>query len=168
MFKILSRDEWDGWRGYFCPLYSVGAGGVNRVEDVMLVQFLLNRAAVGIALEEHEKNDPYGNPGDIKYKQILVDGICGPQTKQAIRNFQSLGKKAGQPLTVDGRIDSPCCLTDFYAATFLVANKFQPHITENVDLDRLVTMYSGMPALLKYALRATVDAYRQDAEAMAA
>jgi peptidoglycan hydrolase-like protein with peptidoglycan-binding domain len=168
MFKILSREEWDGWRGYFCPLFSVGAGGVNRVEDVMLVQFLLNRAAIGIAIEEHQQTDPYGDPSNIKYKQILIDGICGPQTKQAIRNFQSKGKKAGQPLTVDGRIDSPCCLSDIYAATFLVANKFQPHITDNVILDTLVTQYSEMPALLKFALKDTVETFRLDSEAVAA
>lgn len=65
---------------------SVGAGGVNRSEDVRTVQGLLNRvpAARGGAAPPLE-----------------VDGLCGPLTRAAILRFQSMRV----PQAADGRID---------------------------------------------------------------
>ena len=54
-------------------LASVGAKGVNRTDDVITVQDLLNNVP--------EKE---GGP-KVKLK---IDGICGPKTKSAIQNFQ--------------------------------------------------------------------------------
>lgn len=65
---------------------SVGSGGVNDVMDVSVVQYLLNRASarIGVPLE-----------------LIDVDGIMGPETLAAIREFQ----KRFFPKRVDGRVD---------------------------------------------------------------
>jgi peptidoglycan hydrolase-like protein with peptidoglycan-binding domain len=64
---------------------SVGLGGTNQRNDVLMVQKLLN--AVPIAK---------GGPAP----QLVVDGLCGPKTGGAIQKFQSVN--TGFP---DGRID---------------------------------------------------------------
>ena len=66
--------------------FSVGSGGVNDLMDVSVVQYLLNGASarVGIPLE-----------------LIEVDGIMGPETLAAIREFQ----QRYFPKRVDGRVD---------------------------------------------------------------
>lgn len=65
---------------------SVGSGGVNDSMDVSVVQYLLNRASARI-----------GTPLEL----IEVDGIIGPETLAAIRQFQ----KRFFPKRVDGRVD---------------------------------------------------------------
>jgi hypothetical protein len=65
---------------------SVGAGGVNRAADVRTVQDLLNNV-----------NPARGGPVPL----LVVDGLCGPKTNAAIRNFQT---KQQLPV-VDGRAD---------------------------------------------------------------
>lgn len=58
---------------------SVGAGGVNQAADVRVVQDLLNRATGS---------------------HLAVDGDCGPQTREAITEFQK-----GFLAKPDGRVD---------------------------------------------------------------
>jgi hypothetical protein len=58
---------------------SVGIGGTNTMPDVRVVQDLLNR---------------------VSSAHLSVDGTCGPQTQNAIRQYQS--HLQGRP---DGRID---------------------------------------------------------------
>lgn len=65
---------------------SVGVGGANRADDVRTVQELLN-----------DVTPPRGGPVPL----LVVDGLCGPKTNAAIRNFQS---KQQLPV-VDGRAD---------------------------------------------------------------
>jgi len=60
-------------------LNSVGASGLNRYDDVRVVQLLLTQKGV--------------NPG-------VVDGLCGPRTVHAILDFQA--QFLSQP---DGRVD---------------------------------------------------------------
>jgi peptidoglycan hydrolase-like protein with peptidoglycan-binding domain len=65
--------------------HPVGEGGSNRKDDVAIVQQLLNRARV--------KNNVPQEPLD-------VDGIVGPKTLAAIREFQTQFCSV-----VDGRVD---------------------------------------------------------------
>lgn len=72
---------------------SVGAGGANRPQDVIKVQNLLNqnRARVPDA------------------REITVDGLVGPETIDAIINFQRHVVGLSNP---DGRVDpDPAPLT---------------------------------------------------------
>lgn len=62
---------------------SVGRGGINRAEDVRLVQHLLNNTI--------------GTTGGIL---LVVDGIAGPKTAAAIELYQ---RRNG--LATDGRVD---------------------------------------------------------------
>ena len=64
---------------------SVGQGGLNKPADVMTVQFLLNCV-------------PVSQGGPIK--DLAVDGIIGPKTILAIRQFQKT-----QFGWADGRVD---------------------------------------------------------------
>jgi peptidoglycan hydrolase-like protein with peptidoglycan-binding domain len=66
--------------------FPVGSGGVNEVMDVSVVQYLLNRACarVGVPLE-----------------LIEVDGVMGPETLAAIREFQ----ERYSPKRVNGRVE---------------------------------------------------------------
>lgn len=66
--------------------FSVGSGGINERMDVSVVQYLLNRASARV-----------GTPLNL----IDVDGLMGPETLAAIREFQ----KKFFPKRVDGRID---------------------------------------------------------------
>jgi peptidoglycan hydrolase-like protein with peptidoglycan-binding domain len=63
----------------------VGQNSVNQPVDVMLIQYLLNCVPAG-----------YGGPS----VELVVDGIVGPKTLQAIRHFQWV-----QLRFVDGRVD---------------------------------------------------------------
>ncbi len=78
----------DGSRGVATATISasVGVGGVNRAADVRTVQQLLN-----------EVTPPRGGPVPL----LVEDGLCGPKTNAAIRNFQTKQKLP----TIDGRAD---------------------------------------------------------------
>lgn len=65
---------------------SVGVGGANRADDVRTVQQLLN-----------DVSPARGGPVPV----LVVDGLCGPKTNTAIRNFQT---KQQLPV-VDSRAD---------------------------------------------------------------
>jgi hypothetical protein len=64
---------------------SVGVRGINRPQDVGIVQFLLNRASA---------------QRGVPKEQIDVDGIFGPETLAALREFQKKYLK-----TVDGLVE---------------------------------------------------------------
>lgn len=66
--------------------HAVGAGGVNRRPDVMLIQILLNLAY------------PTGSAEPL----LKVDGMAGPRTAKAIRQFQGDAIAMMHP---DGRVD---------------------------------------------------------------
>jgi peptidoglycan hydrolase-like protein with peptidoglycan-binding domain len=66
-------------------IHSVGEGGANQKKDVAIVQLLLNRVRSRI-----------GVPSD----RLEVDGIVGPRTLTAIREFQQRFTDV-----VDGRVD---------------------------------------------------------------
>ena len=81
---------------------SVGQGGLNKSADVMTVQFLLNCVPVS-----------QGGPP----KELAVDGLVGPKTVLAIRQFQTT-----QFGWCDGRVDP-----EQYGGTTIVAlNTFDP------------------------------------------
>ena len=67
---------------------SVGAGGMNRQADVRTVQALLN----GVP-------QPWGGP----MPRLAEDGLVGPKTNTAIRNFQRV--QLGTIFTPDSRVD---------------------------------------------------------------
>ena len=64
---------------------SVGSGGANRATDVAVIQYLLDCV-------------PASRGGPTP--ELAIDGLCGPKTNAAIRNFQ---RANGCPQ--DGRID---------------------------------------------------------------
>jgi hypothetical protein len=72
---------------------SVGAGGKNVHDDVMLVQALLNRARKGT----HQ-----GRVIGTYYEALAEDGKCGDKTLHAIKLFQK--HVAGMPIP-DSRVD---------------------------------------------------------------
>jgi hypothetical protein len=79
---------------FFVIDYSVGRAGQNRIDDVQLVQILLNRvidmreAEIGLnpGVGYKRMTDPAGRP----IAKLLVDGMCGPKTCEAILAFQRL------------------------------------------------------------------------------
>ena len=66
---------------------SVGRGGVNRPADVTIIQNLLNKVA-----------PTSGGPS----ARLMVDGLCGAKTNEAIRKFQI---RHFGPGGADGRVD---------------------------------------------------------------
>jgi hypothetical protein len=73
--------------------HSVGNGGSNRKGDVQMIQFLLNVIHL----------DP-GNSFRMP-SLLLIDGVCGPRTLDAIRGYQEAKKEDDFPLvTVDGLV----------------------------------------------------------------
>lgn len=66
---------------------SVGKGGVNLKNDVMVVQALLNKVGA-----------PSGGPAPA----LMVDGLCGMKTTTAIRTFQL---RWFGPAGADSRVD---------------------------------------------------------------
>lgn len=67
-----------------CIQQSVGQGGINAQQDVVIVQVLLN----------------FNRP--VPLAQLLTDGLSGPSTIAAIQEFQSRVLKLAAP---DGRVD---------------------------------------------------------------
>src|SRR4051812_33550098 len=68
---------------------AVGPNSPNRRDDVMLVQFLLS------SILGTRPNSP----------TVAIDGVCGPITSRAIREFQQLARGRGRPCVLDGRVD---------------------------------------------------------------
>ncbi len=86
---------------------SVGKGGRNRAEDVLVVQYLLNCVS-----------SKQGGPT----KELVLDGLCGSLTESAIVRFQS--KSAG---FADGRVDAG-------GPTFHTLLGFDPYPHQNLNL----------------------------------
>src|SRR5215510_2823866 len=95
--------------------HSVGKKGRNRHDDVQVVQFLLNSANhQGVSFFE----------GAMK-SDLVVDGICGPLTLDAIASYQkTINKGAGvKDMVEDGTVNA------IQATTFTRGNSvFTPTI----------------------------------------
>jgi hypothetical protein len=82
----------------FLPYYnvdaSVGNGGTNFYEDVLLVQFMLTRIA---------EKPPHPLPPPSTF--LGWDGIATPVLVEWIIWFQKSTKAVGESIIVDGRID---------------------------------------------------------------
>ena len=75
--------------------HSVGKGGSNRHDDVLLIQFLLNVAHL-------DTPNTFSLPG-----LLSMDGICGPKTLAAILDYQTSKSNNGFPLfKVDGLVSA--------------------------------------------------------------
>src|SRR5690349_222767 len=74
---------------------SVGVGGANLTEDVMVVQFLLKKYYL-------QTKTPYQGP----YRLDQITGYCGEKTRALILDFQRRvrGKYSDAPYP-DGRVD---------------------------------------------------------------
>lgn len=86
---------------------SVGKGGRNRFEDVVVVQYLLNCVPA-------KKGGPE--------KELALDGICGPLTTGAIGRYQSVNMGFA-----DGRVDVG-------GKTFAALSGFDPYPNQNLNL----------------------------------
>jgi hypothetical protein len=80
---------------------AVGLGRQNHRQDVLLVQFLLKSLAGKVDPEIHETFAVPGAP------PLGVDGICGQNTVDAIKRFQTftIGKSNPNSPLVDGLVD---------------------------------------------------------------
>ncbi len=73
---------------------AVGLGCPNWSEDVMLVQFFLQRIYMD---NEWKPRTPKGT--------MKVDGLCGPVTRNWITKFQIDARNDGSNIRVDGIVD---------------------------------------------------------------
>jgi hypothetical protein len=82
----------------YVPFYniekSVGKGGVNNSEDVLLVQYFLSQIG---KMPPHPLPPP-GIP-------LTVNGVVTPLLYDWIDWFQKCVKKIGKPIVTDGKID---------------------------------------------------------------
>lgn len=82
----------------FIPFYnvdnSVGKGGINSPEDVLLVQFFLTEVA---------KVGPHQMPPPKT--PLPINGVPSPQLNEWIEWFQAAVKNAGKNVTKDGKVD---------------------------------------------------------------
>jgi hypothetical protein len=78
------------------PVYnidqSVGQGGANQMQDVRLIQYILNELA------KIRADWAPATP-------LPVDGIANAVLRDWITAYQKHVRAAGQPITVDGRVD---------------------------------------------------------------
>lgn len=107
---------------------SVGQGGVNRKDDVLRIQKLLNRVAT-----------TDGGP----MPPLAEDGITGPLTIGAIRNFQKWQKLA----VVDGRVDPA-------GPTLRRLNEVKKDALSAQNAARLARTAAAMPDLIQMAKKA--------------
>lgn len=85
---------------YYNVSQSVGKGGVNNAEDVLLVQLFLSEVG---------KVPPHPIPPPTT--PLVVNGLASQNLNDWILWFQNAVKKAGKSIVVDGRID-PSRITD--------------------------------------------------------
>lgn len=96
---------------------SVGIGGNNIYNDVVLIQSLLNQALARLK----ETNFPFE-----KFKPLVVDGDCGRNTKNAITIFQRDIMRMKEP---DGRIDpGGRTIRTLYVAAYNSVEKILPRV----------------------------------------
>lgn len=82
----------------FNVTYPVGPNGVNRWDDVMLVQHALN-----VVMAPFELKDARGRPITSYLKR---DGLFGPRTAEAILAYQTQARQVRKRMiTVDGSVD---------------------------------------------------------------
>jgi peptidoglycan hydrolase-like protein with peptidoglycan-binding domain len=106
--------------------FSVGEGGFNRKEDVALVQLLLN----GV-------RSLYGVPSE----KLVVDGLVGPKTIGAIREFQQEYLVPGELTAADGRVDP-------HNATIRKLNQMAPHLPRLNNGVSFLTPHVPRPAIV--------------------
>lgn len=82
--------------------YSVGQGGTNLKDDVMLVQSLLHILYVENTDPELTAKYPSPLTGDTDF---AIDGICGSDTKRCIAAFKSQARAIGFDLYADSIMD---------------------------------------------------------------
>ena len=85
-----------GPRNFYNVDGPVGPGGLNKREDVLLVQYFLNAAF------ETPKFADSPFTGDMKN-----DGVPDQTTFAAILHFQTVMKRKGSTIATDGRVDPP-------------------------------------------------------------
>jgi hypothetical protein len=75
---------------------SVGRGGVNARDDVLLVQFFLRIAMEPYKVRPFYSVDGIGNEGFVpsdNKKPISIDGMYGSETLRYIKHYQEEGKR---------------------------------------------------------------------------
>lgn len=91
----------------FAVDHSVGRGGVNRTDDVQLIQVMINRY-ISTTADIHKKDPKWDalvlDSSRRQIDKIAVDGRCGPATLAAILAAQR-SMKRWRGVAVDGRID---------------------------------------------------------------
>lgn len=94
-FIDLDSDDLQGNASFYNVTFAVGYGKQNLAEDVKVVQFFLKR------LYSHPKMQ------DMKpYGDMTVDGKVGPITRNWILKTQIIAQSSGNPVLVDGVIDT--------------------------------------------------------------
>jgi hypothetical protein len=94
---------------------AVGAGCLNRRDDVLLVQFLF-RIIREDSFEDGKRFPGFRPPGEAP---IDIDGVCGAQTNKYIRFFEAEvnRQREGDPdamkMVIDGRVDPIASGTPF-------------------------------------------------------
>ncbi|MEO8071774.1 MAG: hypothetical protein ABI686_00865 [Acidobacteriota bacterium] len=98
MARVFINDQADT-KHFYTVDQSVGVGGANSREDVLLVQFFLR-----VGMENSPQSAGFIPPGE---KPISIDGSCGRQTNTYIKFFQvEEGRRTpGFATTTEGRID---------------------------------------------------------------
>ena len=88
---------------------SVGQGGQNSSQDVLLVQMLLNKFIIG---------------GFLGGNALLLDGLAGKKTKQAIKAFQAIFLGHNAP---DGKVEPSKATLDALNGPITQPQKGDPH-----------------------------------------
>ena len=99
MARILHFTKTDSMKHCYSVDQSVGLGGANRRDDVLLVQFFLK-----VAMLDAPNSKGYRPPNE---QPISIDGTCGQQTISYIRFYQEEGNRRNPsaPTTTEARID---------------------------------------------------------------
>src|SRR5215470_5772632 len=94
--RLLDRQR---YREVYVVDQAVGPGGLNKRDDVLLVQLLLK-----IATESAPDSPGFQPPGE---DMIDTDGVCSPRTKKYIKYFQEeVDRRQNRPLIQrDGVVD---------------------------------------------------------------
>lgn len=121
------------------PVYnidqSVGQGGVNQPQDVRLIQTMLNELA---------KIRVDWAPSTL----LPVDGVATPVLRDWITAYQKHVRAAGQPITVDGRVD-PMAVTKLVDWSSGFGGSWSTMFTLNYNLrKRALGVHEGLATRL--------------------
>lgn len=119
---------------------SVGLGGVNRADDVKKIQTLLN----GVRPDR-------GGP----VPKLVVDGLCGPLTRNAIRKFQAFLQLPVQDSRVDP--DGPTLMA-LNSERMNSTAPSMPLLRHAIRLFRAINASSDARAAVKRAIAVTESA----------